>query len=141
MVDEIRINDTIAIPLDAVEFQAVRAQGAGGQHVNKVASAIHLRFDYLNCEALPADLRRRLSEIRDSRITANGIVIKSQEHRTQGRNRQAAIERLQDLIRSALVEPKKRIPTRLSRSAKKKRLDSKRRQGQLKRGRGTIRDD
>ena len=141
MVERIPINSDICLTIDDVDLQAVRAQGAGGQNVNKVASAIHLRFDYENCDALPERVKAKLARLDDRRVTGNGIVIKAQEFRTQARNRQAAIERLQELIRSVLVEAKPRIPTRPSKRARKKRVDSKRKQGALKRSRSTIDND
>lgn len=141
MVDKIQINQDIAIPAEEIEFQAIRAQGAGGQNVNKVASAIHLRFDYNNCDALPSYVRARISRLDDSRVTSSGIIIKAQEFRSQARNRQAAIERLQEIIRTVLVTPKRRIPTKLSKKAKQKRVDSKRRQGKLKKDRGPVTDN
>ena len=141
MVDKIYISDDIEIPMDDVEISAVRSQGAGGQNVNKLATAIHLRFDFENCDALNDKIRTRLRDLDDHRITAKGIVIKAQEHRTQVRNRQAAIARLQELIQGVLVEPKKRVPTKPSRAVKRQRVANKRRKGQLKHSRSRVSDD
>ena len=127
-----RISPNITIPQEEIGISAVRASGAGGQNVNKVATAIHLRFD-IKASSLPDDCKQRLLALPDHRITRDGvIVIKSQEHRTQDKNREAALQRLQTLVRRALVQRKHRIPTRVSAAAKKRRLEQKTRRGRDK---------
>ena len=124
------------IPADEVELTAIRSQGPGGQNVNKVASAIQLRFD-IRASSLPEDLKARLLNFSDHRISLGGVVvIKSQEHRSQDMNRMAALLRLHDLLERAAVIPKKRKATRPTHSSQVKRVESKLKRGQTKALRG-----
>ena len=128
----LQISTKTSIPLSEIELHAVRAQGAGGQHVNKVSSAIHLRFD-IRASSLPDFYKSRLLKLNDRRISREGIiVIKAQQSRSQSANRDAALERLRLLIRSVAVTPRTRRPTAPSPGSRKKRLDRKTKHGQRK---------
>ena len=130
----------IIIPESEVEISAVRAQGAGGQNVNKVSNAIHLRFD-IRASSLPDAIKERLLKLSDQRVTRTGvIVIKAQQHRSQEMNREEANARLHELAMSAAFVPKKRRPTKPTRSAKKKRVEGKVLRGKIKALRGKVID-
>ncbi len=137
----IPVTPHIALDESEIEECFIRASGPGGQNVNKVATAVQLRFDAVHSPSLPAPVRERLIALAGRRISADGIlVITAQRFRTQSRNRADALERLLELIRAAAHPPKSRKPTRPTRASKKRRLADKRQRGELKRGRKTAPD-
>jgi ribosome-associated protein len=134
----IRVNAQISIDEREIDESFVRASGPGGQNVNKLSTAVQLRFNVRESPSLPAEVRERLQRLAGSRLTRDGVlVIIAQRHRTQARNRQDALDRLIDLIRDAAIAPRPRRPTRPTRASRKRRVESKKRRSSLKRLRRT----
>ena len=136
-----KISNTVTLEDNEVEFTAIRASGSGGQKVNKVSAAIHLRFD-IDASSLPEFYKERLLELKDKRITKDGIiVIKAQQHRSQEQNREEALERLVELIKSVNITQKRRVATKPTKGSQRRRLNSKKQHAQKKKLRGKVSED
>jgi ribosome-associated protein len=134
------INDRLSLPLEEIELSAMRSQGSGGQNVNKTSTAIHLRFD-IRASSLPEAIKTRLLQRQDQRITREGVVVvKAQQHRSQEQNREAALERLRELIAAAAVVPRVRRATKPTRASRERRLEGKTLRSRTKALRGKVED-
>lgn len=140
-MEVLQVSRTVNIPLAEIDITAIRAPGPGGQHVNKASTAIHMRFD-IRSSSLPDQYKERLLQLTDHRVTSEGVVvIKASRFRSLLKNREDGLARLQELLRSVSVTPRKRKATKPSRSSKKKRMDSKTKRGKLKSMRGKVKNN